>query len=75
MMEFELTPKQIEITKPYLDIAAKQAKHGKKGIIVAQIARMNSGKINCIFDFIPKELAEKIMKIMKDYERRGHGTS
>jgi len=69
MMEFELIKSQSEIAKPYLDMAVRQAEHGEKGMIVAQIARMNSGKIMCIFDFIPKEPAEKIQKIMKDCEK------
>ena len=65
MPVFNLTSKQKSIVAESLSIARDEYTAGRKGSVVGQIMETNGGDVICEFNFIPHDMAAKIIQILK----------
>src|SRR3990167_4442464 len=59
ILDFRLTPEQVALLKPYMDLIAD----GRKGAILAQIIIARDGKAICRSMYVDESISQKIQKI------------
>ncbi|NNF99786.1 MAG: hypothetical protein HKM93_10440 [Desulfobacteraceae bacterium] len=64
MPVIELTPEQESIAAMSLSIANDFHKVGRTGVVLGQLSATENGEVICDFNFVPRELAVPIIRII-----------